>query len=165
MVIPSVFISGMVELTLVTHNNSCAIYRFVLGIIISPYHQHADDTLPHVGRKLGGANIIEVQDSPNGGVDWEPKANMEGNFIKSYLVHASRQYSFALFGKPGLNPRQKRIQFTQTIQIALSHDIKLLFKGSTSVYLSISLVVRRFILKGRFLKRGIRELVNFVSHV
>ena len=36
------------------------------------YHQHADDTLPRIGRKLGGTDVVKVQNSSNGGVNWKP---------------------------------------------------------------------------------------------
>ena len=50
------------------------------------YHQHADDISPHIGRKLGRTNIVEVQNSFDNRVDWEPQTSGENSFIKSYLA-------------------------------------------------------------------------------
>ena len=36
-----------------------------------PCHQYANDTLPHIGRELGGTNVVKIQDSLDGGVNWE----------------------------------------------------------------------------------------------
>ncbi|GFY91568.1 hypothetical protein Acr_07g0017640 [Actinidia rufa] len=85
---------------------------------------------------------------------------MEGSLVKGHLSWASIQYSLANIGNSGLNPRRKRAQFSQAIQIALSHDVKLFFKGRASIYLGISPMVRRFVSRRRFLRRGRRELLT-----
>ena len=55
-----------------------------------PYHQHTDYTLPRVGGELGGTDVVKIQNSPNGGVNWEPKTGRENSFVKSYFARASR---------------------------------------------------------------------------
>ena len=38
-----------------------------------------------VEEELGGVNVIKVQDSPNGGMDWESKVGVKSGLIKSHL--------------------------------------------------------------------------------
>ena len=77
---------------------------------------------------------------------------VEGDFIKSQLAQVSRQYSLIVLRNPNLYPRRKRVRFSQAIQVALSYDIKFLFEGNASVYIGISLLVRRLIPSKRLIR-------------
>ena len=69
----------------------------------SPQHYRADDTLQCVGDELGGANIVEVQNHPNFGVDGKAKTGMKGGLIEGHLAWASRLNGFTRLRKPNLN--------------------------------------------------------------
>ena len=76
-------------------------------LVESSYYQYADDTSPCIGRKLGMTNVVEVQNSSEGGVNWKPQIGKENSFIKSYFAWASRQYCLTLPRDPGLDPGWK----------------------------------------------------------
>ncbi|GFZ12473.1 hypothetical protein Acr_23g0008580 [Actinidia rufa] len=165
------FISGMMELTLVTRNLACTLYKFILGIVstigrhlfttkgkalakclgtedrrdqeessrsyflqnlVEPLFFRVDNTSPRVRNKLSRADIVEVQYSPNSGVDRKMKAGMERSLISGHLSYA--------------------------IQFALSHDAYLPLKWRSVFHLGIFPVVRRFFW------RGGRELVYLIRH-
>ena len=57
------------------------------GVLMSsPQNYRADDTSPCVGDELGGANIVEVQNHPNCGVDGKAKTGMKGGLLEVHLA-------------------------------------------------------------------------------
>ncbi|GFY96885.1 hypothetical protein Acr_11g0011910 [Actinidia rufa] len=71
-------------------------------------HHYTDDTTPRVRDKLGRADVIEMQYSPNGGMDKNVKAGMESSLIEGHLARASRHYNFIVLREFGLDPGWKR---------------------------------------------------------
>ena len=57
---------------------------------------------------MSRADIVEVQYSPNSGVDRKTKAGMKNNLIEGHLARASRHYGLIVLGEPGLDPGRER---------------------------------------------------------
>ena len=74
------------------------------GIFISsPQHYRAYDTPPRIRDKLGGANVVKLQDHPDCRMDGETKAGVKGSPIEDHLIQAGWTYGLALLGHPNLN--------------------------------------------------------------
>ena len=74
------------------------------GVLISlPQHYQADNTSLRIGDELSRANVVEVQNPLNCGMDGKVKINMKGSLIKGHFTCASRPNGFARLKKPNLN--------------------------------------------------------------
>ena len=51
----------------------------------SPQCYRVGDTLPRIGNKLGEANVIKLQDSPNYRMDGKTKVYGESSLVKGHL--------------------------------------------------------------------------------